>query len=71
MDAAATLKAQTGVAWQQMLMFCPAAAVDAARLANKLGIACMRVPAAGGLDVGSLRSGLELYSSKLESDRGY
>jgi hypothetical protein len=71
MDAAAAVKAQTGVSWQQMLLFCPFAAVEAARLANKLGMACVRVPAATGLDVNCLRGGLATYSSKLESDRGY
>lgn len=71
MDAAAAVKGQTGVSWQQMLLFCPVAAVESARLANKLGMACVRVPSATGLNVNCLRSGLETYSSKLESDRGY
>lgn len=71
MEAAAAVKAVTGVSWQQTLLFCPAAAVDAARLSNKLGMACVRVPAASGLNVRCLRDGLEAYSSKLEADRGY
>jgi len=71
MAAAGAVKAATGVPWQQMLMFCPFETLAAARMANKLGMACVRVPAATGLDVSSLRSGLELYRSKLESDRGY
>lgn len=71
MEAATAVKAVTGVPWQQTLLFCPAAAVEAARLANKLGMACVRVPAASGLNVSCLRSGLETYSSKLEGDRGY
>jgi hypothetical protein len=71
MEAATAVKAALGVPWEQTLLLCPAAAVDAARLANKLGMACVRVAAATGLDVKCLRSGLETYSSKLESDRGY
>lgn len=71
MEAAAAVKAVTGVSWQQTLLFCPAAAVDAARLSNKLGMACVRVPAASGLNVRCLRNSLEAYSSKLEADRGY
>lgn len=70
MDAATAVKAATGVPWQQMLLFCPADALDAVRLANRLGMACVRVPAEG-LNVDALRSGLDAYSSKLESDRGY
>jgi hypothetical protein len=69
-EAATAVKAAVGVPWEQTLLFCPAAAVDAARLANKLGMACVRV-AATGLDVNCLRNGLKAYSSKLESDRGY
>jgi hypothetical protein len=71
MRVASSIKSNLGVPWEQTLLFCSAAAVDAARLANKLGMACVRVPAASGLNVACLRQGLETYASKLENDRGY
>lgn len=71
MEAATALKGKTGVSWQQMLLFCPAAADGAARLAARLGMSCVRVPTPPGLNVSCLKKGLEMYTIKLESDRGY
>jgi hypothetical protein len=70
--AAAELKAQLGVPWQQMLLVTPADAQSAASVARTLGMAAVSVSSpATGLDVGTLRQGLGVYAAKLEGDRGY
>jgi hypothetical protein len=67
--AANALKAQLGSPWQQMLFF--SADPLGVREASRLGMAAAKVPVAIGLDVPSLRAGLQVYESKLEADRGY
>jgi hypothetical protein len=69
--AAAALKAQTGVPWQQMLLFAPAGAAEVTRMASRLGMCAVKLNAAAGLSVDALRSGLDAYAAKLEADRGY
>ncbi|KAF6255271.1 hypothetical protein COO60DRAFT_1536282 [Scenedesmus sp. NREL 46B-D3] len=68
-SAANTLKAQLGSPWQQMLFF--SADPLGVREASRLGMAAVKVSVTTGLDVSSLRAGLQVYGSKLESDRGY
>ncbi|WIA40730.1 hypothetical protein OEZ86_004419 [Tetradesmus obliquus] len=55
--AAASLKSQLGCPWQQMLFF--SADPLGVREASRLGMAATKVPVATGLDVGSLRAGLQ------------
>lgn len=68
-EAANQLKAKVGAPWSQMLFF--SSDPLAIRQANRLGMASMKVPVTTGLTVDSLRSGLDVFNSKIESDRGY